>query len=126
MAARFVQDYGLPEYDATTLTQSKAMAAYFEAAAQASGQAKLASNWIMGEMSRRLNAGEMSAAQAPIATAQLAAMLSRIADGTISNNAARQVFDELWTGQGSDVDAIIEAKGLKQMNDSGALEKISE
>jgi len=124
MAARFVQDYGLPEYDATTLTQSKAMAAYFEAAAQASGQAKLASNWIMGEMSRRLNAGEMSAAQAPIATAQLAAMLSRIADGTISNNAARQVFDELWTGQGSDVDAIIEAKGLKQMNDSGALEKI--
>ena len=124
MAARFVQDYGLPEYDATTLTQSKAMAAYFEAAAQASGQAKLASNWIMGEMSRRLNAGEMSVAQAPIATAQLAAMLSRIADGTISNNAARQVFDELWTGQGSDVDAIIEAKGLKQMNDSGALEKI--
>ncbi|GAB2520127.1 Asp-tRNA(Asn)/Glu-tRNA(Gln) amidotransferase subunit GatB [Simplicispira piscis] len=124
MAARFVQDYGLPEYDATTLTQSKAMAAYFEAAAQASGQAKLASNWIMGEMSRRLNAGEMSAAQAPIATAQMAAMLSRIADGTISNNAARQVFDELWTGQGSDVDAIIEAKGLKQMNDSGALEKI--
>ncbi len=124
MAARFVQDYGLPEYDATTLTQSKAMAAYFEAAAQASGQAKLASNWIMGEVSRRLNAGEIGIEQAPVTAAQLAAMLLRIADGTISNNAARQVFDALWTGEASDVDAIIEAKGLKQMNDSGALEKI--
>ena len=124
MAARFVQDYGVPEYDATTLTQSKAMAAYFEAAAQASGQAKLASNWIMGEMSRRLNAGEMTMEQVPIAPAQLATMLARIADGTISNNAAKQVFDVLWTGQGSDVDAIVEAKGLKQMNDTGALEKI--
>ena len=59
MAARFVQEYGLPEYDATTLTQSKAMAAYFEAAAKASGQAKLASNWIMGELSRRINAGDI-------------------------------------------------------------------
>ena len=124
MAARFVQDYGLPEYDATTLTQSKAIAAYFEAAAQASGQAKLASNWIMGEISRRLNAGESGIEQAPVAAAQLAELLKRIADGTISNNAARQVFDALWTGEATDVDAVIEAKGLKQMNDSGALEKI--
>ncbi|MCO5109771.1 MAG: Asp-tRNA(Asn)/Glu-tRNA(Gln) amidotransferase subunit GatB [Burkholderiaceae bacterium] len=124
MAARFVQDYGLPEYDATTLTQSKAMAAYFEAVAQASGQAKLASNWIMGEMSRRLNVGEMAVEQAPLTTAQLATMLARIADGTISNNAAKQVFDALWQGEGGDVDAIIESRGLKQMNDSGALEKI--
>ena len=119
-----MQDYGLPEYDATTLTQSKAMAAYFEAVAQASGQAKLASNWIMGEMSRRLNAGEMAVEQAPLTTAQLATMLARIADGTISNNAAKQVFDALWQGEGGDVDAIIESRGLKQMNDSGALEKI--
>ena len=124
MAARFVQDYGLPEYDATTLTQSKAMAAYFEAAAQASSQAKLASNWIMGEISRRLNAGESGIEQAPVAAAQLAELLKRIDDGTISNNAARQVFDALWTGEATDVDAVIEAKGLKQMNDSGALEKI--
>ncbi|MDY0105544.1 MAG: Asp-tRNA(Asn)/Glu-tRNA(Gln) amidotransferase GatCAB subunit B, partial [Giesbergeria sp.] len=124
MAARFVRDYGLPEYDATTLTQSKAMAAYFEAAAQASGQAKLASNWVMGEISRRLNAGETGIEQAPVAAPQLAALLQRIADGTISNNAARQVFDALWNGEASDVDAVIEAKGLKQMNDSGALEKI--
>jgi len=124
MAARFVQSYGLPEYDATTLTQSKAMAAYFEAAAQASGQAKLASNWIMGEVSRRLNTGEIGIEQAPVSAQQLAALVQRIADGTISNNAAKQVFDALWTGEASDVDAVIEAKGLKQMNDSGALEKI--
>ena len=124
MAARFVADYGLPEYDATTLTQSKAMAAYFEATAKACGQAKLASNWIMGELSRRLNAGETGIESAPVTAAQLAAMIARIADGTISNNAAKQVFDALWTGESADVDAIIEAKGLKQMNDSGALEKI--
>jgi aspartyl-tRNA(Asn)/glutamyl-tRNA(Gln) amidotransferase subunit B len=123
MAARFVEQYGLPEYDATTLTQSKAMAAYFEAAATASGQAKLASNWIMGEVSRRVNAGEATIEAAPVKPESLAALITRIADGTISNNAARQVFDQLWTG-GGEVDAIIEAKGLKQMSDTGALEKI--
>ncbi|MBT9466218.1 Asp-tRNA(Asn)/Glu-tRNA(Gln) amidotransferase subunit GatB [Hydrogenophaga sp.] len=124
MAERLVRDYGLPEYDATTLTQSPAMAAYFETAAKASGQAKLVSNWIMGEVSRRLNADEGGMASVPVSAAQLAALIARIADGTISNNAAKQVFDALWTVEGSDVDAIIEAKGLKQMNDSGALEKI--
>ncbi|MDR6213332.1 Asp-tRNA(Asn)/Glu-tRNA(Gln) amidotransferase subunit GatB [Paracidovorax wautersii] len=124
MAARFVADYGLPEYDATTLTQSKAMAAYFEEAAKASGSPKLVSNWIMGEVSRRVNAGELDIAAAPVNAAQLAALVRRIADGTISNNAGKQVFEALWTGEGQDVDAVIEAKGLKQMNDSGALEKI--
>ncbi|MDP1527858.1 MAG: Asp-tRNA(Asn)/Glu-tRNA(Gln) amidotransferase subunit GatB [Rhodoferax sp.] len=124
MAARFVTDYGLPEYDATTLTQSKTMAAYFEAAAQISKQPKLASNWIMGEVSRRINAGETGIEQAPVSAAQLAALITRIADGTISNNAGRQVFDALWTGEGQDVDALIASKGLKQMNDSGALEQI--
>ena len=123
MAARFVADYGLPEYDATTLTQSKAMAAYFEAAAKACGQAKLVSNWVMGEVSRRLNAGEAGIEHAPVSASQLAAMIGRIADNTISNSAAKQVFDALWT-EGGEVDAIIEAKGLKQMNDSGALEAI--
>lgn len=123
MAERFVQQYGLPEYDATTLTQSPAMAAYFEAAAQASGQAKMASNWIMGEVSRRLNAEERDMADVPVDAAALAALLSRIADGTISNNAAKQVMDALWKGEGA-VDAIIEAKGLKQVNDTGALEAI--
>ncbi len=124
MAARFVADYGLPEYDATTLTQTKAMAAYFEAAAQACGQPKLASNWIMGEVSRRLNASEMPIEQAPVSAQALAALIGRIADGTISNNAGKQVFDALWTGEGKDVDAVIAAKGLKQMNDTGALEQI--
>jgi aspartyl-tRNA(Asn)/glutamyl-tRNA(Gln) amidotransferase subunit B len=123
MAARFVQDYGLPEYDAATLTQSMAMAAYFEATAKACGQAKLASNWTMGEVSRRLNSGDLTFAQLPITSAQLAALIARIADGTISNNAAKQVFDSLWTDGGS-VDAIIDAKGLRQMNDSSALEAI--
>ena len=132
MAERFVKEYALPEYDATQLTQSKAVAAYFEATAKACGQAKLASNWIMGEVSRRLNASEMTIEQAPVSAAQLAALIGRISDNTISNNAARQVFEALWT-EGADaegaacaarVDAIIEAKGLKQMNDTGELEKI--
>jgi aspartyl-tRNA(Asn)/glutamyl-tRNA(Gln) amidotransferase subunit B len=124
MAARFVADYGLPEYDATTLTQSKAMGSYFEATAKACGQPKLASNWIMGELSRRLNVGDSAIENSPVSAHQLGALISRIADGMVSNNAARQVFDALWTGDGKDVDAVIEAKGLRQMNDSGALEKI--
>ncbi|MFY9184694.1 MAG: Asp-tRNA(Asn)/Glu-tRNA(Gln) amidotransferase subunit GatB [Limnohabitans sp.] len=123
MAERFVKDYALPEYDATQLTQSKAVAAYFEATAKACGQPKLASNWIMGEVSRRLNASELTIEQAPVSAAQLAALIGRISDNTISNNAARQVFEGLWNGEG-EVDAIIEAKGLKQMNDTGELEKI--
>ncbi len=123
MAERFVRDYGLPEYDATTLTQSQAMAAYFEATAKASGQAKLASNWIMGEVARRLNQDDIDFDAIPVVSAQLAALIGRIVDNTISNNAAKQVFDALWQGE-REVDAIIEAKGLKQMNDTGALESI--
>ena len=124
MAARFVADYGLPEYDATTLTQSPAMGAYFEAAARASGQPKLASNWVMGEVSKRLNAEEIDIEAARVSAAQLAQLIGRIHDGTISHAAARQVFDALWSGQGSEVDAVIEAKGLKQMQDIGALEQL--
>ena len=150
MAERFVKDYALPEYDATQLTQSKAVAAYFEATAKACGQAKLASNWIMGEVSRRLNASEMDIEQAPVSAMQLAALITRIQDDSISNNAARQVFETVWLGefrvpswpeginsirdwaqrfnalreQLQLMDAIIEAKGLKQMNDTDELEKI--
>jgi aspartyl-tRNA(Asn)/glutamyl-tRNA(Gln) amidotransferase subunit B len=123
MAERFVRDYALPEYDATQLTQSKATAAYFEATAKACGQAKLASNWIMGEVSRRLNTGEVTFDNIPVSAAQLGTLISRITDNTISNSAARQVFDGLWNKEG-EVDAIIEAKGLKQINDTGALEAI--
>lgn len=124
MAARFVRDYGLPEYDAVTLTQSRTMAAYFEEVAAACGQPKLASNWMMGEVSRRLNAEDISMDAVKISAAQLAALIGRIHDGTISNNAARQVFDALWSGEDTQVDAVIEKRGLKQMNDTGALEKI--
>lgn len=124
MAARFVEQYSLPEYDATTLTQSQEMAAYFEHTAKACGQAKLASNWVMGEISRRLNTEEIGMDAVKVSSDQLAALIKRISDGTISNNAAKQVFEALWMGEGSHVDAVIEAKGLKQMNDTGALEKI--
>jgi aspartyl-tRNA(Asn)/glutamyl-tRNA(Gln) amidotransferase subunit B len=124
MAQRFVTDFGLPEYDATQLTQSKGVARYFEATAQRCGQPKLASNWIMGELSRRLNAADLAIDDAPITALQLGALIGRIADNTLSNNTARQVFDALWTGAGQEVDAVIEAKGLKQVNDTGALEAI--
>ena len=124
MAARFEQDYGLGEYDATQLTQSLALSAYFEAATKACGQAKLASNWITGELARRLNAQDLSIEQSPVRAETLAALINRISDGTISNNAARQIMDALWEDGSASVDAIIDAKGLKQMNDSSALETI--
>lgn len=124
MAARFAADYGLSDYDATQLTQSREVAAYFETAAKACGQAKLVGNWIMGEVSRRLNASESDISACPVSAQQLAKLIGRIQDGTISNNAARQVMDVLWAQPASAVDAIIEDKGLKQMNDTGALAQI--
>jgi len=78
----------------------------------------------MGEVSRRLNAEELDMAQVPVSAERLASLIQRIQDGTISNNAGKQVFDALWRGEGADVDALIEAKGLRQMNDTGALEAI--
>ncbi len=146
MSERFQTQYGLPEYDAGLMTQSKAMAAYFEACAMDCGQPKLASNWIMGEVSRRLNSEEGTFERVKVHPLELAALISRIADSTISNSAARQLFEEMWASVeinasggrvisesitetislADKVDAIIEAKGLKQMNDTGALEKIIE
>ncbi|MDN8618640.1 Asp-tRNA(Asn)/Glu-tRNA(Gln) amidotransferase subunit GatB [Variovorax ginsengisoli] len=124
MAERYVREHGLSDYDAAQLTQSPALAAYFQGAVAAGANAKLASNWITGEIARRLNQQDIAITEAPVTARQLAGLVARIGDGTISNNAARQVFDALWTGEGLEVDAIIEAKGLKQMSDSGALEKI--
>jgi aspartyl-tRNA(Asn)/glutamyl-tRNA(Gln) amidotransferase subunit B len=124
MAARFEASYGLSEYDATLLTQSVAMGAYFEAATKLCGQPKLVSNWLTGEISRRLNADETSIEACPVSANKLAALINRINDNTISNNAAKQVMDALWVDSLATVDAVIETKGLKQMNDSGALEKI--
>ena len=122
MSQRFASQYGLSDYDATALTQSRSIATYFEAVAQACGQPKLAGNWITGELARRLNAADLSIEQAPVSATQLGALITRIQDGTISNNAARQVFDARWSGEGTQVDALIEAKGLRQLNDSSALE----
>ena len=125
MAQRFTIEHGLSEYEAAALTQSRAMAAYFEATANACGQPKLVSNWIMGEVSRRLNADELSIDRSPVDAPTLGTLIQRIQDGTVSNNAAKQVFDALWISPGQTVDAVIESKGLRQMNDSGALEKIA-
>jgi aspartyl-tRNA(Asn)/glutamyl-tRNA(Gln) amidotransferase subunit B len=121
MAARFVAGDGLPAYDAAMMTTSLVTARYYEAVRDGCGQAKLAANWIMGEVAKRLNAEAREIDAAPVPAATLARLIGRVADGTVSNNGARQVFDALWSGQASDVDATIEAKGLKQMNDSSAL-----
>jgi len=129
MRERFVADYGLPEYDAVVLTQSKAMAAYFEAVVAAAGreQAKPAANWLMGDVSSTLNREGVDIADAPVGGAQLALLLKRIADGTISNKIAKEVFGAMWEAKSDAADLadqIIESKGLKQISDSGALEKI--
>jgi aspartyl-tRNA(Asn)/glutamyl-tRNA(Gln) amidotransferase subunit B len=124
MAARLQSEYGLPAYDAAAMTQNKDLSVYFEVAAKASGQPKLVANWLMGELARRLNSLGLAIDACPIKAPTLAAMVARIADGTISNNGAKQVFDGLWTGEAHDVDALIDAKGLRQMSDSSELERI--
>jgi aspartyl-tRNA(Asn)/glutamyl-tRNA(Gln) amidotransferase subunit B len=124
MAERFQGEDGLPPYDAAMMTQSLPFARVYEVVRNGCGQPKLAANWLMGEVSKRLNAESLDIEAMPFAPGRLAQLISRIADGTLSNSAARQVFDALWTADGTDVDAIVEARGLKQMNDSGALEAI--
>jgi aspartyl-tRNA(Asn)/glutamyl-tRNA(Gln) amidotransferase subunit B len=134
MAARFERDDGLPAYDAAMMTQSLAFARYYEAVRDAgraldggrggAAWAKLAANWLMGEVSKRLNAEGRSIDGVALAPATLAALIGRVVDGTVSNSGARQVFDALWAGEAGDVDAVIDARGLKQMNDAGALEAI--
>jgi len=123
MQARFQSDYGVSAYDASVLTGSRALADYFEATAKACGQGKLAANWVMGELSAALNKAELGIASSPVSAAQLGKLIARIQDGTLSGKLAKQVFEGLWEGAG-EVDAIIEARGLKQMSDSGELEKI--
>lgn len=123
LQARLVSEYQLSAYDASTLTASRSMADYFMATVQAGAESKQAANWVMGALSAKLNAEEKTIADSPVTAAQLAALLKRIADNTISNNAAKQVFEGLWAGEG-EVDAIIEAKGLKQVSDTGAIEAI--
>lgn len=121
---RFEQDLGLSGYDAAQLTTNRATSNYFEAVASKlpAGQAKLAANWVLGEFSAALNRDEIEIDQAPIQPDSLAALVARIIDGTISNKMARDVFTAMWTDEhGGDPDAIIEARGLKQISDSGAI-----
>lgn len=123
MKARFEAQYSLTSYDAASLTASRELADYFVATVTAGAEAKPAANWVMGAISAKLNAEEKTLVDSPVTSAQLASLLKRISDNTISNNAAKQVFEAMWNAEG-EVDAIIAAKGLKQESDSGAIEAI--
>ncbi|KND55655.1 Aspartyl-tRNA(Asn) amidotransferase subunit B Glutamyl-tRNA(Gln) amidotransferase subunit B [Candidatus Paraburkholderia kirkii] len=129
MQKRFVEIYGLTEYDAAVLTSSKAMVSYFEALVQKAGaaQAKIAANWMMGDVSAQLNRESLDISESPVSAAQLALIVQRIADGTISNKIAKDIFQTIWEEKATDegaADRVIEAKGLKQISDAGALEAI--
>ena len=125
--ARYERDWALSPYDAITLTQSRELADYFEAALAASGSgqaaAKLAANWVMGELSAALNRDAREIGDSPVPAASLGALLARIHDGTLSGKLAREVFEAMWAGEGAP-DAIIEKRGLRQISDAGAIEKI--
>jgi len=121
--ARFVEQYSLSDYDAGILSSDAAMAKYFEAVTSACNNAKLAANWTMGELSARLNNEDISIANSPVSAEQLGGLVTRIADNSISGKMAKEVFEGIWAGEGS-ADDIIEARGLKQVSDSGALEQM--
>jgi len=123
--ARYVGEYALTAYDASNLTTSREMADYFDACVSSVGaaNAKLCANWLIGEVSAQLNRDGLEMAQCPVSAQQLSGMLARIVDSTISNSGAKEVFRSLWA-EGGDADAIIEAKGLKQVSDSGAIETL--
>jgi aspartyl-tRNA(Asn)/glutamyl-tRNA(Gln) amidotransferase subunit B len=123
-AARFAQQYALSAYDADVLTASSEMASYYEAvAAFVPGQAKLATNWVMGELSAALNKDNLEISQSRLSATQMGALLNRILDNTISGKLAKEVFETMWM-DGSDADAVIESRGLKQITDSGAIETV--
>ncbi|WP_370185949.1 Asp-tRNA(Asn)/Glu-tRNA(Gln) amidotransferase subunit GatB [Alloalcanivorax sp.] len=121
--ARYIEQYQLSAYDADLLSGSIATARYFETAAEHGGDAKLAANWVMGELAAKLNAEDKDIADSPVSAEHLGELIQRLKDGTISSKIAKQVFEACWGGEGSP-DQIIEARGLKQMSDSGELEKI--
>jgi len=124
--ARFVSEFGLSIYDATTLTASQEMSAYFEATVAIAGQAnaKPCANWVMVDLAARLNKESLEIAHSPVGAQQLGGLIQRIADNTISNNIAKKVFEALWNGEGASADEIIEKQGLKQITDSGAIEAL--
>jgi len=123
MKARFVAQYGVASYEAAALTASREVARFFEDAVAAGAAPKLAATWIMGELSGALNRAEIEIVDSPVTAAQFARLLSRVQDGTISGKIAKDVFDAMWAGEG-DADAIIEKKGLRQISDEGAIEKL--
>jgi aspartyl-tRNA(Asn)/glutamyl-tRNA(Gln) amidotransferase subunit B len=124
MRERFVRDFGLPDYDAAVLTASKETAAYYETVAAAVPDRKIAANWLMGEVAAAVNSAQIDIAQAPVTATQLAGLINRVLDGTISNKTAKEVFTALWQREGDSADALIEARGLRQISDVGAIEKI--
>lgn len=130
MRQRFIDEFALSDYDAATLTASREMAAYFQSTVDAAGMAlaKPCANWVMGDLAARLNKAGLEIADAPVGPQQLARLVTRIADNTLSNNIGKKVFDALWNGDGGPsadaVDTIIETQGLKQVTDSGAIEAI--
>jgi aspartyl-tRNA(Asn)/glutamyl-tRNA(Gln) amidotransferase subunit B len=121
MRHRFMQQFGISDYDAALLTASPVMAAYFETVADGCGDAKLAANWINGALAAALNKAGLDIADSPVSAEHLAGLIARIKDDTISGKIAKQVFEAMWQGEG-DADTIIEARGLRQVSDSGALE----
>ena len=121
--ARFVSQYSLSESEAAPLVQSRALADYFESAAKASGDARQAANWVMGELARLMNQNDVSIEHSPVSAEALATLIQRIQDGTISGKIAKQVFEAMWNGEGSP-DEIIEKQGLKQVSDSGEIESL--
>ena len=120
---RFIEQYGLSAYDANLLSADRVMSAYFEQVTSASGDAKLAANWVIGDLSAALNRSGLNLANSPVSSVQLSDMIARIKDGTISGKIAKQVFEVMWA-EGGSADEIIEKQGLKQVSDSGAIEKI--
>ena len=120
---RFVQQYGLGIYDANVLADSRDLADYFEAVVAGCGDAKIAANWVQVELLGLLNRGELELASCPVSATDLAGLIARILDNSISGKIAKQVFEAMWQGEGS-ADAIIEARGLKQVSDSGELESM--
>ena len=121
---RFISDYELTPYEAGVLTASRELASFYEGVVKtAQGEAKLAANWVTGELLGALNKAGLDILASPVTARALGAMLLRIKDNTISGKIAKQVFEAMWQGEG-DADAIIEAKGLRQVTDSGAIEKV--
>ena len=122
-SARFVSEYGLSDYDAGVLTATREMAEYFETVARSSGDAKMAANWVTGDLQAVLNKNNWNLAESPIQAKRLARLIKRIKDGTISGKIGKTVFEAMLE-DGSDVDQIIESRGLKQVTDSGAIESL--